>query len=110
VDERFEAIDRRFEAVDKRFEAVDRRFEAVDRRFEAVDKRFDEAKEHTSALFERLRDDIRKVAEGVAAQTTALDTFREEIARDRARLDARLDNHEARLTTLERRRRRRSRA
>lgn len=60
--------------VDKRFDAVDKRFDAVDKRFDAVDKRFEQLKSdlqaHTSTLFESLKDDIRKVADGFAAQTT----------------------------------------
>jgi hypothetical protein len=82
----------------------------VDKRFEAVDKSFDKLKsdlqDHTSVLFESLQDDIRKVADGVAAQTTAIEVFRKKIASDRARYDGRLENHEARIVALERRKRR----
>ena len=75
----------------------------VDRAFKQVDKRFD----NLSLLFESLRDDIHKVADGVAAQTNTLNDFRNEIATDRIRYDGRLDDHEVRITALERRKRRR---
>lgn len=67
-----------------------------------VDNRFD----NLSLLFESLRDDIHKVADGVAAQTNTLNDFRNEVATDRARYDGRLDDHEVRITALERRKRR----
>jgi len=79
----------------------------VDEAFKQVDKRFDTLQAQTSALFESLRDDIHKVADGVAAQTNTLNDFRNEIATDRARYDGRLDDHEVRITALERRKRRR---
>ena len=79
----------------------------VDGAFKQVDKRFDTLQAQTSALFESLREDIRTVAEGVAAQTNALTSFRSEIAAERARNDGRLDNHDARITILESRKRRR---
>lgn len=99
-------VDARFGQVDARFEQVDVRFEQVDARFEQIDKRFDELKAHTSALFESLQDDIHKVADGVAAQTNAFAVFQREIAGDRARYEGRLDDHEARISRLERRKRR----
>jgi hypothetical protein len=89
--------------VDRRFEQVDRRFEQVDMRFEQVDRRFDELKIHTSMLIESLRDDIHRVAEGVAANTTAITALRQDLATVRSQHDERLNNHEARLTVLERR-------
>jgi hypothetical protein len=72
-----------------------------------VDKRFETLQAQTSALFESLRDDIRTIAQRVAAQTNAFAAFRSELAADRARYDGRLDDHEARISSLERRKRRR---
>jgi hypothetical protein len=64
----------------------------VDERFKQVDRRFDELR----VLSESVRDDVRKVAEGLAANTNAVDRFLRDIAADRAR-----------LTILESRKRRR---
>jgi septal ring factor EnvC (AmiA/AmiB activator) len=75
----------------------------VDQRFKQVDRRFDELR----VLSESVRDDVRKVAEGLAANTNAVDRFLRDIAADRARFEGRLDNHEARITILESRKRRR---
>jgi hypothetical protein len=73
-------IDDRFTHVDERFAQVDERFAQVDERFAQVDRRFDELKVHTSTLIESLRDDIHKVAEGVAANTTAITALRHDPA------------------------------
>jgi hypothetical protein len=75
----------------------------VDERFKQVDRRFAELR----VLSESVRDDIRKVAEGVAANTNAIGEFLQGFAADRARYDARLNNHEGRITILESRKRRR---
>jgi chromosome segregation ATPase len=100
-------VDAAFKQVDERFEQVDRRFEQVDRRFDWVDQRFDELRAQMSALYESLRDDIHTVADGVAANATSLAELTRVLTADRARYDGRLDNHEARITSLERRKRRR---
>ncbi|MGH9315122.1 MAG: hypothetical protein ACRD1S_18205 [Vicinamibacterales bacterium] len=85
---------------------VDARFVEVYTRFEQIDKRFDELKAHTSALFESLQDNIHKVADGVAAQTNAFAAFQREIGADRTLCEGRLDDHEARISRLESRKRR----
>ena len=103
MDRRFERVDRRFKAVDRRFKTVDRRFDAVDRRFDAVDRRFDavdreiarvrdevkrsaeETRRHFDVVAERLRDEIRFIAEGHALHSQ------------------RLDQHETRIERLEKR-------
>jgi chromosome segregation ATPase len=90
-----QSVDRGFKAVDRRFKGVDRRFEAVDGRFEAVDHRFDriehtiersaeETRRHFEVIAESLRDDFRLFADAIA------------------RHSERLDQHDARLTRLER--------
>lgn len=124
VDQRFEAIDRRFEAIDRRFEAIDRRFDVVDQRFDAVDRRFDETfafivsegektRRYVLEESERTRRYFDVVVEQVTSERTL--TLDKAIAADErvGRLTAtnaadhvdfgsRLDDHERRLTRLER--------
>jgi hypothetical protein len=52
--------------------AMDSRFGAVDTRFHAVDTRFDELKAQLRTEIESVRDDVRLVAEALAAQTTII--------------------------------------
>jgi hypothetical protein len=59
-----EEMNERFDAVNTRFEGVGARFDKVEASIEDLR---DELKRHTSVLFESLRDDVRILAEGVAA-------------------------------------------
>lgn len=85
-------------SMDARFGAVDSRFDAVDKRFDAGDKRFDELKAQLRTEIESVRDDVRLVAEALAAQTTILQR-QEETHR---KVEERLDGHGTRILALER--------
>ncbi|MGE3510112.1 MAG: hypothetical protein AB7N65_14650 [Vicinamibacterales bacterium] len=115
VDSRFAEVDRRFDAVDQRFDAVDERFDAVDKRFDAVDKRLDAMDQRITAeseitrryfdvVAEDLRSDMRMIAGAVAAISTTLERHTNAAAVERTTVTSVLDNHEVRLTALERRR------
>jgi hypothetical protein len=78
---RFDAVDARFDAVDGHFEAVDRRFEAVDRRFEVLEERVETVRREMGVLVEAVRQDVRRVAEMVVANTEVISGLR-------ARVDA----------------------
>lgn len=71
---------------------------SMDSRFGAVDKRFDELKAQLRTEIESVRDDVRLVAEALAAQTTILQ--RQEQT-DR-KVEERLDGHDTRILALER--------
>ncbi len=74
-----EFIGRRFDQVDRRFGEMDRRFESIDQRFEGVEAKIEESRRHTGVLFEAVRDDIRQVAEGLAATNRRLDRFERKV-------------------------------
>lgn len=86
IDHHFEQIGRRFKEVDRRFEQIDRRFEQVDRRFEDVDRRFDEAsrereeirdeaRRHSTILFEQSQANLKVVAEGLGLRLEAVEAL-----------------------------------
>ena len=124
VDARFEQIDARFEQVDKRFEQVDARFERIDSRFEQIDTRFDQVHadlrqihaelEQVDARFERLEDEVggirREVKEaGDRAHLAhvAIEGLRHDLgifneADSDGPLERRVSALEVRVTTLER--------
>jgi tetrahydromethanopterin S-methyltransferase subunit G len=113
IDRRFEAIDTRFEAIDRRFDAVDQRFDAVDRRFDAVDRRFEETLAFIAAEGEKTRRHFDVVVEHVKSERNlALDKamaaderagrLTATNAADHVDFASRLDDHEIRLSRLER--------
>src|SRR6266540_2557628 len=87
--ERFAEVDARFEQVDARFEQVDARFEQVDARFDRLEQRMVTEHENTrrymDIVAEQFREYVKILAEGIGLNTE------------------RLDRHEKRITTLERR-------
>jgi len=108
VDRRFAAVDRRFAEVDQRFAEVDQRFAQVDARFDALDERITRESEttrrHFDVVAEDLRSDMRMIADAVATMSTTLERHMSSAAVERTTVSAALDDHEVRLTTLERRR------
>ncbi len=85
LDKKFDGLDAKFVRLDKKFDGLDAKFDRLDGRFDRLDGKFvrlerkvdrldykigvtsDEGKRHASALFEQTREEIQKVAEGVAA-------------------------------------------
>ena len=96
-------VDTHFARVGEQFKAVDKHFAQVDQRFKEVSE---DLKRHTTVMFESLRDDIHKIADGLGALTNevTISNRRHRAAQDR--LAARLDDHEARIGRLESRPRR----
>lgn len=108
VDQRFERIDQRFEQVDQRFAQVDDRFDKVDERLDALDARITSegvaTRRHFDVVVEDVKSDIRLLASAVAANTTALERHITTSLSERKTVSAALDDHEVRLTVLERHR------
>jgi len=78
------------------FEQVDKRFEQVDKRFEQVDKRFDDLSAQIAAEREESRRHFAIAIEQMKAERN--------LVLDQSRGNAeRLDNHEKRISALERR-------
>ena len=98
IDARFDSMDARFESIDARFDSIDARFESIDARFQSVDAEFrsvraeikaegEATRRHFDIVAEQLKDIVKVVAEGTARNT------------------GRLDDHEIRLTRVERKKR-----
>ena len=115
ADQRFARIDQRFERVDQRFEQVDQRFAQVDDRFDKVDERLDAldaritsegvaTRRHFDVVAEDLKSQIRLITSAVAANTTTLERHISTSLSERKTVSAALDDHEVRLTVLERHR------
>jgi hypothetical protein len=105
VDSGFERVDQRFEWVDQRFEQVDRRFEQVDRRFDQVDRRFTGIDERFEALEKRIAEEHATTRRHFDIVAERLEGHFRLLA---ARGDVdhqRIENHETRIRTLEKRRR-----
>jgi hypothetical protein len=102
--ERFDAVDRRFDAVDRRFDAVDDRLDGVDRRFAAMDDRFDSMEVRSDDLKSHLWVAIEALDSKVQLALEKLDHLidRDTInTGDHARIDQRLEHHDARILALE---------
>lgn len=80
-------MDRQFEGVTRQFEGVARQFQGVARQFEAVDSRFDEVLAFIASESEKTRRHF----------DIAVDQIKSE-----RNLVATLDDHEVRLSRLER--------
>ena len=104
MDERFEKVDERFEKVDEQFARMDERFARMDERFEKVDERFEKLEDevHRNRIVtEGLRDDLRQVADGVAANTERLEKLQRHFEDSHTKLEARVTRLEAaKRTTL----------
>jgi len=120
VDQRFDGVDQRLDVVDQRLDGIDRRLDGVEQRLGGIDQRFDgldehldgmdqrsaaehaQTRRHFDVVAERLRDEIRLLAEGVQGMTprSEFDSFRTEVRDDLAEV-------RTRLTRLERKRTRR---
>jgi archaellum component FlaC len=97
VDERFTQVDERFNQVDERFKQVDERFNQVDERFKQVDKRFDALSAEMIAQHEETRRYFTITVEQLIAERN--------LVLDQSTANAeRLENHEKRISALERRR------
>jgi predicted nuclease with TOPRIM domain len=68
---RSDRLDKKFDGLDAKFDRLDGKFVRLERKVDRLDYKIgvtsDEGKRHASALFEQTREEIQKVAEGVAA-------------------------------------------
>ena len=112
VDARFAQVDARFAQVDARFAQVDERFAQVDERFAQVDNQFVELRQQIAAEGEKTRRHFDIAVEQMKAERNlALDVTKasdERLERmsasntvEHAGFEARLRDHENRLTKLE---------
>ncbi|MEK9509056.1 hypothetical protein WI460_12740 [Gemmatimonadota bacterium Y43] len=76
---KFERIDHHFEQIGRRFEQVDRRFDDVDRRFDEASREReeirDEARRHSTILFEQSQANLKVVAEGLGLHLEAIEAL-----------------------------------
>ena len=110
----FTAIDQRFDGIDQRFVAVDRRFDTLERRFDAlekhIDERFREVFGHLDEIYrrlERLEQEYQAILQALrrieallvdeVARREILERSVEELKRNVAFLQARIDELERRL-------------
>jgi len=89
-DQRLDAIDGRFDAIDRKFDVIDGKFEAVDARFVRVEERIAEEGRTTRRYFEIIAERVESAVKLVA-----------EVNSHHAVV---LEDHEARLKTIEKRR------
>jgi predicted transcriptional regulator len=113
-------VSAQFEQVDQRFEQMEQRFEQVDRRFDRMDGQFAELKaellqsiadegartrRHFETVAEQMRSERNHALDQSAAAIEQVGRVRASNAADHLEFERRLDDHDARLTRLERRRR-----
>jgi hypothetical protein len=118
LDERFRGIDERFRGIDERFRGIDERFQSFGESFsqqiqdlrKETSQRFDRMDEQlrlTDVKVEALRDNIKQVAEGVAAGNEKVDSFKAEVAREfsdtKALIQSGYGDLDKRVKVLERR-------
>ena len=108
VDQRFAQVDERFDKVDERFDKVDERFDKVDERLDTLDARITSegvaTRRHFDVVVEDVKSDIRLLAGSVVAVTATLERHIASSLSERKTVSAALDDHEVRLTVLERHR------
>ncbi len=103
IDQRFVAIDQRFNSVEQRLgslekhaASVDQRFDAVDRRFDAMDQRLGALEKHAASVDRRF-DAVEKRLDD---QHALLLLFRDDLIRNHAALEARIDKSDAKFTVF----------
>ncbi len=64
IDASVDRLDGQFTRLDGKFDRLEKKVDRLDHK---IDVTADEGKRHASALFEQTREEIQKVAEGVAA-------------------------------------------
>lgn len=108
VDQRFAQVDERFTQVDERFTQVDERFDKVDERLDTLDTRITtegvDTRRHFDVVAEDLKSQIRLIASAVVANTATLERHINTSLSERKTVSAALNDHEVRLTVLERHR------
>lgn len=71
IDASVDRLDGQFTRLDGKFDRLDEKFDRLEKKVDRLDHKIgvtsDDGKRHASALFEQTREEIQKVAEGVAA-------------------------------------------
>ena len=102
IEPKFDRIDERFDAVDGRFDAVDARFDAVDARFDRVETRLT----RVEVIQEEEKGSIKQLAEGQISFEEKVGRRFEAVLRElkdhNELINAVLQNHAVRITSLER--------
>jgi archaellum component FlaC len=115
VDEQFSRVDDRFSRVDAQFSRMDDRFTRVEEQFSRMDDRFTRVEEQFSRVddrFTRVEDEFKSVRAEIKAEGEATRRHFDIVAEDMkdlikivaeatAQNTQRLNDHETRLTTLE---------
>ena len=113
VNTRLDGVNTRLDGVDTRLDGVDTRFDGVDTRLDGVDRKLeqlDQGQSRLQVLIEDVRDDVKKVAEGVDSLNGKFDRVLPAEGEEPVRTDVELlklghqDLHR-RVTRLERRER-----
>ena len=103
-EEHFKQIDKRFEHIDEHFAKIDKRLDQNDKHFEQNDNTFKEIKDQLDLLgntVARIEYFIGEKAQiGLEHASIAIDQH-EEMKKDLARINSKLDNHELRIEILE---------
>ncbi len=104
----FAEVDQRFAGIDQRFEQVDQRFAHVEQRLDTLDARITSegvaTRRHFDVVAEDLKSQIQLVTSAVVATTATLERHINTSLSERKTVSAALDDHEVRLTVLERHR------
>lgn len=108
MDAQFVEMKAQFAEVDQRFAQVDERFDKVDERLDTLDARITSegvaTRRHFDVVVEDVKSDIRLLAGSVVAVTATLERHIASSLSERKTVSAALDDHEVRLTVLERHR------
>jgi conjugal transfer/entry exclusion protein len=99
MDARFQQVDQRFQRIDERFEQVDQRFEQV---VQLILSEGERTRRHFDAVAEQLKAERNQALDQSAAAVEQVGRLRAVNAADQLQFERRLDDHEARLTRLER--------
>ena len=107
MDARFAQVDERFVGIDEQLVRIDEQFAEVRGDIVALGKRIEssktETRRHFDVIAEHLRSDIALLAGAVASIATMLERSLAENASEHRVMASAFDNHEIRLTALERR-------
>ena len=108
MDAQFLEMKAQFTEVDQRFAQVDQRFAQVDQRLDTLDTRITtegvDTRRHFDVVAEDLKSQIRLIASAVVANTATLERHINTSLSERKTVSAALNDHEVRLTVLERHR------
>lgn len=102
IDEKFNKIDYRFEKNDEKFKKIDSRFDKIDSNSKRLEREFQKLIHKSNENHEQTRNDIGALMEFMTDRTQLIiEGFKSEADRIEREFNKKHDNHEARITTLE---------